>query len=93
MVRYTVSYKQLNSKYYINHIRGDLDFKKKKAFLEIQHCILGLKWLCKIDTADVTCFTRNEMLPNKNCFAETNFTYDEDFWEGFNVILPEERVE
>ena len=47
---------------------------------------------CKIDTADVTRFTRNEVLPTRTVFAETNFTYDEDFWEGFNVILPEEKL-
>jgi hypothetical protein len=32
------------------------------------------------------------MLPTRTVFAETNFTYDEDFWEGFNVILPEEKL-
>ena len=94
-VRYTVSYKQLNSRYYINHIRGDLDFKvkRKKAFFGNSTLHTWFEMVtCKIDTADVTRFTRNEVLPTRTVFAETNFTYDEDFWEGFNVILPEEKL-
>ena len=35
-VAYTVSYKQWNGTYYINHIRGDLHFKIKK-----RRCIFG----------------------------------------------------
>lgn len=46
-VAYTVSYKQWNGTYYINHIRGDLHFKIKKEdnFLTQIFYILGSKWL------------------------------------------------
>ena len=47
---------------------------------------------CKVDTDQVSRFTRNEALPTRTVFAETEFTYDEKFWGNFNVIPPEERL-
>ena len=94
-VRYTVSYKQLNGKYYVNHIRGDLDFKvkrKKHLFGSSQLHTWFEMVTCKIDTEQVTRFTKNEILPTRTVFAETNFSYDENFWGDFNTIIPEEKL-
>ena len=94
-VRYTVSYKQLNGKYYVNHIRGDLDFKvkrKKHLFGSSQLHTWFEMVTCKIDTEQVTRFTKNEVLPTRTVFAETNFSYDENFWGDFNTIIPEEKL-
>ncbi len=58
-VAYTVSYKQWNGTYYINHIRGDLHFKIKKRRQLFNTNILHT-WFemvtCKIDTANVNRF-------------------------------------
>ncbi|MDH6305774.1 hypothetical protein M2459_003508 [Parabacteroides sp. PF5-5] len=94
-ISYTVSYKQWNNKYYVNHVRGDLHFrikKKKKLWGSVNLHTWFEMVTCKIDTTDVSRFTRNEALQTRTIFADTNFSYDATFWEDFNVILPEEKL-
>lgn len=94
-VVYTVSYKSYNGTYYINHIRGDLYFKIKKRRQLFSSTPLHT-WFeivtCKIDTQQATRFSRNEVLPTRTVFSETNFSYDDSFWGNFNVIPPEEKL-
>jgi hypothetical protein len=47
---------------------------------------------CKIDTEGVKTFQRNERLSPDNIFAETKHSYDQNFWDNFNLILPEDRL-
>jgi hypothetical protein len=93
---YYVYYKYWNGKYYLNHIRGDLvfRFKKKKAFFQPSNSIHTFfeMAVCKIDTIDVKRFTRRESISTHNVFSETQFRYDNSFWDDFNVILPEEKL-
>lgn len=91
---YTVTYKQWNGKYYINHIRGDLNFKikkRKQLFYSSVHTWFEMV-TCKIDTFQVKRFPRKESLPINKVFSETHFSYDKNFWEDFNTILPEEHL-
>lgn len=92
---YTVSYKESgDSIYYINHIRGDLDFKvrqKRRLFSSPLHLWFEMV-NCKVDTDSVNGFPRNERLATRNIFSETKHVYDKDFWGNFNIILPEERL-
>lgn len=94
-VTYNVSYKSDNGYYYINHVRGDLYFKIKK-----KRQILGSTTLHtwfemvsgKIETNNVSRFSRNETVPTRTIFSDTSFSYDTKFWENFNFILPEEQL-
>jgi hypothetical protein len=47
---------------------------------------------CGVDTQNVKSFSRNERLSVTNIFSATKHRYDADFWEGFNVIVPEEGL-
>ena len=93
--KYMVSYKPTSDGlYYINHIRGDIVFKIRKRnhlFSNPLHFWFEMV-TCKIDTEDVKGFSRNERLLPDRIFAETKHAYDQDFWENFNLILPEERL-
>jgi len=93
---YNVTYKFWNGKYYLNHIRGDLTFKvkKKKAIFQPSKSIQVFfeMVVCKIDTTNVKKFPSKESLPTRNVFSETKFQYDNRFWDDFNVILPEKRL-
>ena len=94
-VSYLVSYKPMNGKYYINHIRGDLNFKVRKVrrlFSSNLHVWFEMA-NCKTDTTDVVKFHNSERISTRDIFSETNFTYDENFWGNFNVILPEEKLQ
>jgi hypothetical protein len=94
-VVYTVSYKPWKGRYYVNHIRGDLHFgikKKNRLFGSTAVHTWFEMVTCKIETENVSRFTRSETLQTRTIFAETNFNYDSDFWGNFNIILPEEKL-
>ena len=91
---YTVSYKELDGKYYMNHVRGDLVFKMKgrgQLFYSPMHIFFEMV-TCKVDTINVQPFPREERLPVRKIFSEESFAYDNNFWGDFNVILPEENI-
>jgi hypothetical protein len=94
-VVYSVSYKPWNGTYYVNHIRGDLYFRIRKKSQLFSSATIHT-WFematCRIETENVSRFTRSEALQTRTIFAETNFGYDSDFWGNFNIILPEEKL-
>ncbi|MCI1647302.1 MAG: carboxypeptidase-like regulatory domain-containing protein [Bacteroides sp.] len=92
---YTVSYKPWNGIYYVHHIRGDLYFKMKRKHWLLSNPTLHT-WFemvtCRVDTEQVERFSRAERLPTRTVFADTQFKYDENFWEDFNFIPLEEEL-
>jgi hypothetical protein len=94
-IAYNLSYKQIGGRYYINYVRGDLDFKIKRA-----HRLFGSShthiWFematCNIDTTNVAKFNKSELISKTTIFDETNYTYDVDFWENMNVIPMENNI-
>ncbi|MDR2036371.1 MAG: carboxypeptidase-like regulatory domain-containing protein [Bacteroidales bacterium] len=92
---YSVSYRLWNSKYYINHIRGDLHFKVKlKKIFSVPSLIHTYFEMvtCAIDTLNVKKIPFKEVQPAHKVFSETHYVYDAGFWENFNMILPEEKL-
>ena len=93
--KYRVSYKPSNDGYYYtNHVRGDVSFKvrrKNRLFNSQLHFWFEMA-TCEIDTNDVKPFPANERLSTRRIFAETKSVYDKNFWEKFNIILPEEGL-
>ncbi|NDV83190.1 carboxypeptidase-like regulatory domain-containing protein [Bacteroides sp. 51] len=93
--RYTVSYKPLpNGKYYMNHVRGELEFRvrRKRQWFSSSLRIWFELVTCKVDTEQVQSIPRSERLSPRTVFSETQHPYDVDFWENFNVILPEDEL-
>ncbi len=91
---YYVSYKQYQDYYYPNHIRGDLTFRvrRKNRLFSSKLNVWFEMANCLIETTEVNPFERDERLLTRTVFSETRYTYDSDFWEQFNIILPEEKV-
>jgi hypothetical protein len=93
-VLYSVSYKQIDGKYYINHLRGDLFFKmkmKNQLFYSPIHIFMEMV-SCSVDTLDAKPFPRQERLQTRKVFSDTEFRYDPGFWGNFNIILPNENM-
>ena len=93
-VIYSVSYKALNGKYYINHLRGDLFFKMKskhQLFYSPMHIFFEMA-TCSIDTVDAKPFPKSERLQTRKIFSDADFQYDANFWGDFNIILPNEQL-
>ena len=94
-VVYTISYRQWNGIYYMNHIRGDLYFKVKlkRQWFSASSLHTWFEMVtCKVDVDNVTRFQRKERMPTRTIFSDTHFKYDADFWGEFNVIPWEEEL-
>ncbi len=94
-ITYSVSYKQWNGTYYVNHIRGDLHFKVRKKgslFFNAPVHIWFEMVNCLTDITEVNKFARNEVLSTRTVLADTEYVYDPTFWENFNIIPPEEQL-
>lgn len=93
--KYVVSYRAADDgKYYISHIRGDLQFKvKRKGKWFSSPLQLWFEMVnCKTETEDVKMFDKKERLSPRNILSETKYRYDKSFWGHFNVILPEDKL-
>ncbi|MDX9781560.1 MAG: carboxypeptidase-like regulatory domain-containing protein [Bacteroidales bacterium] len=92
---YEVSYKKFNGYYHISYVRGDLQFKVKKRgrmFTSPLHLWFEMA-NCKTDTQNVETFQSDERLSARDIFADLKYTYDPQFWEHFNIIMPEKKIE
>jgi len=92
--KYDVSYLLLNGRYYLNHVRADLDLrikKKRKLFSSNTHVWFEMV-NCQIDTVNVKRFPNFEKISTKDFLSEVAYVYDENFWGNFNAILPEETL-
>lgn len=95
-IAYSISYKWWNGRYYMNYVRGDLYFKIKNSKRFFSSSSRLHTWFematCKIDTLQVTRFTKKEKLPRRTVFEEIKFPYDESFWGNFNVVPLESKL-
>ncbi|MDR1406998.1 MAG: carboxypeptidase-like regulatory domain-containing protein [Tannerella sp.] len=92
---YLVSYRPAeDGTYHISHVRGDIGFRvRRKNRLFSSPLDFWFEMVtCRVDTADVKPFPRNERLSPTRIFAETKHGYDRDFWNNFNIIPPEENL-
>jgi hypothetical protein len=93
-VRYSVSYQQLDGKYYLSHIRGDLDFRYRKRRQLFTNSFVAFMEMATsgIETQSVKRFDRRETEKATTVFLENEFFYDQSFWLDFNHIEPEENL-
>ncbi len=92
---YTISYKLSSDDiYYINHVRGELEFRvrRRRHFFSTPLNLWFEMVTCQVDAKEAKPFPRAERLSTRNVFSETEHDYDADFWEHFNIILPEEEL-
>ncbi|PLX16243.1 MAG: hypothetical protein C0597_08130, partial [Marinilabiliales bacterium] len=76
--KYVVNYRKINDKYFINLVRGELDFKikyKRKLFSSEFKTIFEFA-SNNIDTLDVERFNRIETISSNNVFIDEDFKYD-----------------
>jgi hypothetical protein len=93
-VRYSVSYQQIEGRYYLSHIRGDLEFRYRKRRQPFSSSFITFMEMAtsNIDTENVKRFDRRETEKTTTVFLENNYTFDELFWLDFNHIAPEENL-
>ena len=92
--RYEVSYAPYSGKYYLSHVRADLELRMKKRgkiFGSNVHVWFEMA-NCETDTVNVKRFTAEERVPTRDFFSEQSYVYDEKFWGQFNTLIPEKSL-
>ncbi len=93
-MKYRVNYIFLNGRFFLNHVRGDLEFyarKKNKLFGNAFNISFEMA-VNKIDTVNVHRFSREERAPVHSIFSETISAYDREFWGTDMYVKPEESI-
>ncbi len=93
-IKYMVDYRYINNRFYLNHVRGDLEFyarKKRKLFGSTYYVFFEMA-VSKIDSVNVARFKKDEISPLHLVFSETINDYDPDFWGTDNYMKPEDDI-
>jgi hypothetical protein len=93
-IKYSIRYSSFKGKYYLSHVRGDLNFKyrHRKSWFYSPFKLFFELVVSQVDDQNVTKFQRKEIEPITNVFIENNYEYDVDFWKDFNTISPEQSI-
>jgi hypothetical protein len=93
-VKYSVSYRKMNGRYYLSHVRGDLLFtsKQKKKLFSSQFSVFFELAITGINTTNVSRFDREELAPIYSIFSETINNYDAGFWGNQDFLKPEDNL-
>jgi hypothetical protein len=93
-VKYSVSYRKFNGRYYLSHVRGDLLFtsKQKKKLFSTQFSVFFELAITGVNTKNVSRFDREELAPVHSIFSETITDYDAKFWGDQDFLKPEDNL-
>jgi len=93
-VKYSVSYRKIDGRYFLNHVRGDLVFtsKKKRKLFSSQFKVFFELAVTDRDLTNITRFDREELAPVHSVFSRTITSYDAGFWENQNFLKPEDNL-
>lgn len=93
-VKYTVSYRKMNDRYFLNHVRGDLLFtsSQKKRLFHTQFKVFFELAVTDIRLTNVTRFDREELAPIHSVFSRTITNYDPQFWGNQDFLRPEDNL-
>jgi hypothetical protein len=93
---YSINYRVLNEKWYLNHVRSELVFKcdwKKKRFDATYTTALEMA-VTDRNTENINKAKYRDQTRMTDIFADKVNAYkDENFWGDYNYIKPEESIE
>lgn len=93
-VKYSVSYRKVDGRYFLSHVRGDLLFnsRQKKKLFNTQFKVFFELAITNTDLENVRRFEREELAPVHSVFSKTITSYDIEFWGEQNFLRPEENL-
>jgi hypothetical protein len=93
-VKYSVSYRKMDNRYFLSHVRGDLVFesKQKKRLFKTQFNVFFEMAVTSTSLVNVTRFEREELAPVHSVFSKTITDYDPVFWENQDFLKPEDNL-
>jgi hypothetical protein len=93
-VKYSVSYRKMNNRYFLNHVRGDLVFvsSRKKKLFNTQFKVFFELAITETVLTNVSRFDREELAPIHSIFSKTINNYDPSFWGNQDFLRPEDNL-
>ncbi len=93
-VKYSVGYRKINGRYFLNHVRGDLVFeaKQKKRLFKSSFKVFFETAITDISLKNVSRFDREEIAPVHSVFSRTIKSYDPAFWGNLDFLKPEDNL-
>ena len=93
-VKYSVTYRELNDRYFLSHVRGDLEFtaRQKKKLFNTQFNVFFEMAVTTMSLKDVKRLEKEELAPTHSVFSRTITNYDPIFWENQEFLKPEENL-
>ena len=93
-VKYSVSYRKINGRYFLNHVRGDLGFnaKQKKRLFNSSFNVFFELAITDMTLKNVSRFDREEIAPVYSVFSKTIKSYDPVFWGDQDFLKPEDNL-
>ncbi|MRR22597.1 carboxypeptidase-like regulatory domain-containing protein [bacterium] len=93
-VRYRTRYRNVDGRYYLTHVRGDLGFMargRKRVFSSRFNVFFELA-VTEHRTDNVARFDHEELAPAYSIFSQTIEGYDPGFWKDFDFLKPEDDL-
>lgn len=90
-IRYSVRYIPFNGRYYLGHVRCDLQVRTRlRHRLSFDDFTTFLEFAtCRIDTSGVVKFPKQQILKPTVVFSDQPYISNDAFWGGYNIIPPE----
>jgi hypothetical protein len=93
-VKYSVTYRKINGRYFLNHVRGELGFiakQKSKLFNATFNVFFELA-ITNVTLTGISRFDRDEIAPVHSIFSKTITNYDPLFWGNQDFLKPEDNL-
>jgi hypothetical protein len=93
-ITYSLSYMPFNGRYYLQHVRCDIQLRTRlRNHLSSDNFYTFLELAtCNIDTAGVQKFPKQEILKPGVVFSDQPYPNNDAFWGDFNTITPEAKL-
>lgn len=92
--KYSVTYRKLNGRYFLSHVRGDLEFtaRQQRRFFNSQFKVFFEMAVTSMNVTNVSRFEKEETAPLHSVFSRTITSYDPVFWGDQDFLRPEENL-
>jgi hypothetical protein len=93
-VRYRTRYRNIDGRYYLAHVRGDLGFmaRSRKRLFNSRFNVFFELAITDYRTGEINRFEHEELAPAYSIFSRTITGYDAGFWKDFDFLKPEEDL-
>lgn len=91
---YHVEYRKTEGFYHINRVHGEVCFKfrkKRKWFSSLYKIVIELA-ITEVNLDEYTKIKRSDQLKPQSILSDELSPSDLDFWQDYNIILPEEKL-